>query len=203
MIKTENNILVTINGSTTETITATLNAGTWTTLTVLPSSTGITVTGNIDAAPLIDLNGAGNVILDGRVGGTGTVSDLIITNTSTSATAGSSTINFMNSAENNTVKYCNIQGSSTSATGGIIVFSISTSGNGNDNNVITLCNITNAGANRPVNAIYSLGSSGYENSGNTISNNNIYDFFNAGATSAGINIGSNSTGWTITGNSFL
>ena len=43
-------------------------------------------------------------------------------------------------------------------------------------------------------------SSAIDNSGNTISNNNIYDFFNADLASNGININSNNSAWTITNN---
>ena len=55
---------------------------------------------------------------------------------------------------------------------------------------------------RPLNAVYSEGTASYENSTNTIRDNNIYDFLNPGITSSGINIASNNTTWTITGNSF-
>ncbi|MEI6143909.1 MAG: hypothetical protein WCP85_31825, partial [Mariniphaga sp.] len=74
---------------------------------------------------------------------------------------------------------------------------------GNDGNTIDNNNITNAAdANRPLNAIYSLGTSAMDNIDNTISNNNIYDFLSNGLSSKGIYITDNSTAWTITGNSF-
>jgi hypothetical protein len=193
-----------LNASTTETASAVLNASgsgsaSYTSLTIYPTVTGITITGNLGAS-LIDLNGADNVTIDGRVNATGSAKDLTITNTNTGTSA--STIRFFNSAENNTVKYCTIKGAETNAGRGVIFFSSSSSGNGNDGNTIDNNNITGDAAGRPVMTIYSSGSAGYENSGIIISNNNIYNFFNAGVSSYGINIASNSTDWTITGNSF-
>ena len=199
-VQTGNNIVIEISSNTTETSTASLSEGVWSSLTIYPTVTGIMISGNLNL-PLISFNGADNVTLDGRVNQTG-VTDLTITNSSVSATAGTSTIQFINTAENNTVQYCNIKGSETVAASGIIFFSTATTGNGNDGNTIDNNNIScNAGA-RPINAIYSRGSSGFDNSGNTISNNNIFDFLIQGTSSNGINISSFSTAWSITGNSF-
>jgi hypothetical protein len=201
--QTGKNIQVAVIGNANETATAILNAGNWTTLKIFPTVAGLTITGNLGGAPLIDLNGADNVTLDGRVNQTGSTVSLNIVNSSTSATSGTSTIRFINSAETNTVKYCNIKGSSTSVTDGIITFSTSSGGNGNDNNTIDNCNITNSGGNRPVNVLYSLGTSSHENNPVTISNNNIYNFLNPSASSNGINIGAFSSDWIITTNSFF
>lgn len=199
--QTGKNILVRIIGNTTEPASATLNTGAWTTLKIFPTVANLTLTGSI-AAPLIDLNGADNVTLDGRVNQTGSTRSLTVRNTSTSATSGTSTIRFLNSAENNTVKYCIVSGSTTSATGGVISFSTSSAGNGNDNNIVEFCNITNASGNRPLYAIYSEGSAGSDNSGITIRNNNIFDFLNPGASSCGIHLKDYTSAWSITSNSF-
>jgi hypothetical protein len=88
----------------------------------------------------------------------------------------------------NTLKYVSVYGSSASTTDGVIKFATSTSGNGNDNNLIDNCAVLIAG-NRPVNAIYSLGSAASDNSSNTISNNAIYDFINSSTSSNGIYLG--------------
>ena len=95
--QTGNNIVITLTASTNETSSAVLNAGTWTSVNIYPTVTGITISGNL-SAPLIDLNGADNVTIDGRVNATGTLKDMTIVNTSTSATAGTSTIRFINDA---------------------------------------------------------------------------------------------------------
>ena len=194
--------------NTTETATATLNASgsgsaNYTSVNIYPTVTGKTITGNL-AAPLISLNGADNVIIDGRLNASGSSVDLTITNTSTSSTSGTSTIRFINDATNNTIKFCLLKGSSVSASGGgIIFFSSSSSGTvGNDGNTIDRNNITSDAAGRPVNVIFSSGTSGKANSENTVSNNNIYNFLKHGTASNGINIGSNTTAWTISSNSF-
>ncbi|MCK9421667.1 MAG: T9SS type A sorting domain-containing protein [Bacteroidales bacterium] len=197
-------IIIQIISSITETASAVLNASgsgsaSYTSVNIYPTTTGYTISGYL-AFPLIDLNGADNITIDGRVNATGTTKDLTITNTRAYS---NTTIQFENSAENNTVKYCTVKGASNSTQRGVIFFYSASSGNGNSGNTIDNCNITNDGDNRPYNVINSIGSSGFENRNNTISNNNIYDFFNAGAYSYGIYIGSSSTDWTITGNSFF
>ncbi|MCX6267203.1 MAG: hypothetical protein NTW16_07580 [Bacteroidetes bacterium] len=194
-----------ITGSTTETATAALNAsGTgsaiYTAVTIYPTVSGKTISGNL-ATVLINLNGADNVTIDGRVNATGSSTDLTITNTNTGAGA-TSTIRFINDASFNAVRYCYLKGSQTNAASGIIFFSTATV-SGNDNNTIENNNITNsADANRLRNAIYSSGTVSKENSGNSIINNNIYDYIKAGSNSFGVNIESYSTQWSITGNSF-
>ena len=119
-------ITVKINSSTTETATAVLNASSspsnYASVNIYPTVSGLSVSGNL-AAPLISLNGADNVTIDGRVNATGSTKDLVITNTSTSSATGTSTIRFINDASANTVKYCTIKGSAGAGTnGGVIRF---------------------------------------------------------------------------------
>ena len=192
--------------NTTETVSAVLNASgtgsaSYTTVIIYPTVTGKTISGAISGA-LIDLDGADNVVIDGRLNQAGT-KNLTISNTSAASTAGTSTIRFINDASSNTIKYAYIKGSTLEVTGGIINFSTTTATTGNDSNIIDNNNITNTvDANRPLNAIYSLGTIAKDNSANTISNNNIYDFLNKTAASNGVNLSANSTAWTISGNSF-
>jgi hypothetical protein len=200
------NITLHVIDNTSEAATAVLfKSGTglssYTSITLYPTIAALTISGNIDG-PLIDLNGADNVTLDGRVNQSG-AENLTITNISAGNSA--STVRFIGSASNNTIKYCKILGSEGSATSGIIFFSTDgTSGGGNSTNTITNNDITSyVASGRPVNAIYSSGTVAPDaNSGNIISNNNIFDFLNTGANSAGVYLSSNSTGWTISGNSF-
>jgi len=201
-------ITLQISDNTTETASAVLyqsgygGTSSYTAIHIYPTVTGKTITGNL-AAALIDFNGADNVTIDGRLNANGSTKDLIITNTSASATAGTSTIRFINDATNNIVKYSSLKGSSTDAVAGILFFSITTGTSGNDGNTIDNNNITNsADANRPLNAIYSAGTMVKENSENTINNNNLYDFFKNGTASNGIQLAENNTAWTISGNSF-
>ena len=88
--QTGNTITVTIGLDTVETASAVLNqpsGGSWTSLAIVPSGTR-SVSGSI-AGPLIDLNGADNVNINGAFGGGG----LTIDNSSATATA--STIRFI------------------------------------------------------------------------------------------------------------
>ena len=199
-------IVITINASTTETSSAVLNASgsgsaSYTSINIYPTTTGLSISGNLDA-PLIDLNGADNVTIDGRVNATGSTKSLTISNTSTLTTAGTSTIRFIGDAGSNTVKYCLIKGSSLDPAAGVIFFSTATT-SGNDNNTIDQNDITAAtDANRPLNAINALGTDTKNNDNNVISNNNIYDFLNRVTESQGIKIGAYNAGYTISGNSF-
>ena len=200
-------VVLKITSNITESSTAVLNASgsgnaDYTSVKIYPGSAGITISGNF-TTPLIDLNGADNVTINGRINGTGAEYALTIINTRNSTTSGTSTVRFRNSASSNTVSYCQLKGNSGSATGGaIIYFSTSSSGEGNDNNIIDSNKITSGDSNRMVNAIYSFGSNNRENSENIISNNLMYDFFRTGTSSHGIYISSYSDAFTISGNSF-
>jgi hypothetical protein len=203
-------ITIQITGSFTESFAAELfesgygGSSSYSSVTIYPTGAGYIVDGDIDG-PLILLNGADNVTIDGRENATGSTKSLVIVNMSTGASA--STIQFIKDATNNTVKYCTIKGSETSPTRGVIFFSTSAvSGNGNDGNTINNNDITSyydgITLTRPINAIFSLGTSSRENSGITISSNNIYDFLKHGTASNGIFLSSNTTTCTISGNSF-
>lgn len=202
-------ITIEINHSTTEPASAVLNASGsgssyYSSIIMYPTESGLSINGDL-YSPLIDLNGADNVTIDGRVNATGTSNDLSIINTNTGSAAGTSAIRFINSASDNTVQYCTLKSSESRSSSGILFFSttFATSSSGNNNNIIENNNITNAAdANRPVNAIYSSGTNGKDNSGNIIRNNNIYDFFKHSSASRGVLLGDNNTAWTIDGNSF-
>jgi hypothetical protein len=198
-----NNITVSITGNTIETASAVLNQPTtssWTSLTISPSGGAArTISGAIAAgSPLIDLNGADNVTINGLNSGS---NSLTITNTTVSATAGTSTLRFQNDATSNTITNCSINGATTATNMGVIVFGTGTT-TGNDNNNINNCNIADASGTFPLNSIVSTGTSAaIDNSGNTLNANNISNYFSATALSSGIlltNLG-NST-WTITNN---
>lgn len=76
-------------------------------------------------------------------------------------------------------------------------------GTGNNYNIIDNNNFTSDVYGRPANGIYSYGTTGFENSNITISNNKFsYDLYN-GALSAisAITVSLNSTNWTIDNNS--
>jgi trimeric autotransporter adhesin len=189
-------VTVDIAGNTTEAVSAVLNASgtgaaSYTSVTISPSGGARTVTGAI-TGHLIDLNGADNVTISGG-------NNLTIANTALGA---SSTIRFFNDASNNTITQTSLQGSGT-ASFGVVTFSTGTT-TGNDGNNINNCSIGPAGSNQPLNGIFSLGTSAaIDNSGNTINANNIFDYFNAGSASNGLNVNTGNSTWTITNNRFF
>ncbi len=208
-------IVISIDGNTIETASAVLNASgivisanpasSYTSILIKPTN-GVarTISGNL-AAPLIDLNGADNVTIDGlNTGG----NSLTISNLSTAAISGTSTVKFQVDATNNTVTNCSILGSSTmivGTNGGNIWFAAGALATGNDNNTVSNCNIGPAGANLPTKGVYFSGNTtpvALANSGNLINNNNIFDYFGTATSSAGIYSGNGSTANSFTNNKF-
>ena len=204
----QGSIVVWIFGDTTEAAAAVLNASgsgsaSYTSILMLPSGGARTVSGAIAAGtPLIDLNGADNVTIDGVNSGG---ASLTLSNTTISANAGTSTIRFIGGATNDRVTNCSILGSATASTttaGGNVLFSTSTTAGGNSNNTISKNNIGPAGANLPIKGVMGLGSaSPNNNTSNLIDNNNIFDFFGTGGFAvAGISLQANNSNWTISNN---
>jgi len=186
------NLQIGINSNTTET-GATLNAGTWNSVHIFPTTPGITVTGATSATPILILNGADSVTLDGRVNQAGSM-NLVLTKPSST-----SVIRLVNDAKNNIITYCRILGPTT--TNGVIAFGTSAAG-GNDNNIISYCNIGPSTGSSPTYLIYSLGSSLInDNSNNTILNCNLSNFYSSSTEHAGIFLNTNNSAWTIDGNS--
>ncbi|MEZ5305920.1 MAG: Calx-beta domain-containing protein [Pyrinomonadaceae bacterium] len=146
-----------ICGDTTETATASLDASgsgstSYTSVHIAPIDLSRTISGNFTGA-IIKLNGADNVTIDGRLGGTGNGRNLTVSNGS-SATG--SAIFWLSSlaadagATNNTIRNVKMSAgptnTNTSSTFGIILSgtSISTTSNGadNDNNQLLENEIT-------------------------------------------------------------
>lgn len=170
---------------------------------IYPTRADLQVFGKL-ASAIVELNGADGVVLDGRVNGVGAPYGLTIKNDSVSTAA--STVLFKNSAQGDTLKYCLIKGLTTNPNGGIVHFSTSTAGTGNDNNCIlnnkiTVVDSDPALKSRVINAVYSEGSSGMVNDGNKISNNEIFDVWSQAVSSYGIHIGPYSSAFTLSGNS--
>mgnify|MGYP001810278639 CR=1 FL=1 len=196
-------IIIEITKSTTEVGTLTLNKtslpANYSSILIYPTVAGLSITGNVNGSFLV-FDGVTNLTIDGRVNQTGAVS-LTVTNENPANTATASTVEFKNTAHHNLIKYCNIKGSEAIETSGIIRFSASVSGIGNDYNGITNNNITNTINGRPCNAIYSMGATAYNNDYITIANNNIYDCINPLTNSSAIYVRGYSKFWEITGNS--
>lgn len=176
---------------------------------LIQPSTGapITISGAITAgSPLIDLSGADYVTFDGLNSGG---NSMILSNTTISATTGTSTIRFIGGATNNTITNCSILGSSTMdalTNGGNVFFSTdANTPNGNDNNTISNNNIGPVGVNLSTKGVYANGSTATTavgNSNNSILNNNIFDYFGAAVTSSGISLQGGNNTWLIRNNRF-
>jgi hypothetical protein len=197
-------ITLQIISSTTETATAALNASgsglaNYSSVLIYATGSGYSISCNINS-PLVNFNGADNVMIDGRVNALGTAADLTFTNSNTGINA--CAFKLVNSAENNTIKYANLAASGLSLATAVVNFSTCASGNGNDSNIIEYCSLTNAGGNRPYNGILSSGTAGRENSGNSIRNNDVFNITNTTNNSFGVNISIFSTDWNISANSF-
>ncbi len=201
------NITITISGNITEgASTISIGTGTWASLSIQPSGGARVISAATTAGlPMIDFNGADNVTINGLNSGG---NSLTIQNTTVSPTAGTSTIRFQTDAINNTITNCFILGSSTMGTttdGGNIWFGGAAISTGNDGNTISNCDIGPAGSNLPTKCIYGLGTftnTTVNNSGITITNCKIHDYFNAAEISNGIYLANGNTDWNITGNRF-
>ncbi|MFH1936877.1 MAG: hypothetical protein ABIK52_04875, partial [Bacteroidota bacterium] len=190
----------TYDGTTGETYPVVFNqystsGGNWSvTIQVKTGASARTTSGN-SANPLIRLNGADNMTFDGRAGGTGSTIAWTIQNTNT----GGNAFTFINDAQSNTIQYCDLISVNNTTSLGVIIFGTTTGTSGNDNNTVTYCNIHDDGTNFPLYGIYSLGTSttlNTWNSGITVSNNNIYNFYINGGNPIGIYIAGGSTQWT-------
>ena len=191
------NIVVSIVASTTETATAVLNSGTWTSLSVLPAGGGArTISGNI-AGPLINFDGADRVVVNGlNTGG----NSLVIDN---SNATGASTVQYVNDARIIALQNLTLRGANSTITSGtVLIFT----GNslGNDSLLFDAVTFEESAGFFPVNHIYSQGTavSGQENSQITVNNCRISNFFSATAASAGILAAAGNTDWTVTNNRF-
>ena len=160
---------------------------------------------------LIYLDGARDLILDGRPGGAGTSRMWRISNIKDSAAANASggAIQFQNDALRNTLRWLTIESNTTSGLGGVVnVGSTFAGGQGNNFNTISNCEIrSNAAAviaapPNPIRGIAAVGGgTNVYNKSNTYSNNLIHDFHSLTANPVGLFL-AGEVGATITGNSF-
>ncbi|MFT3908372.1 MAG: T9SS type A sorting domain-containing protein [Ferruginibacter sp.] len=171
-------------------------------VTIYPTVGGLSITSS-NTTGTLNFNGSKNITIDGRVNMTGFTSSLNIANTSIGA---SYAIQFINDANSCTVNRCNIKSRNNSTTSGTIVFGTTTGANGNDNNTIQSCNISDDGSGSyPVNAIYSVGTTttaSQNNSDNLINANLIFNFFSPTQATNAILIGNGNTSWSIYNNNF-
>ena len=165
------------------------------TLSIVPADgTTKLISGNV-AAGMIRLDGADRVNIDGRFSAAGRF--LTFRNTNPSG----ATITLINDASNNTIRSSVVEGAANTAMRGVILFSTGTT-NGNDNNTVTDNQVRDRSdaPGVPFNLILSSGTAGAAaNSNNTVSNNELFNFFNRGVNVSGV-VANSSESWTITGN---
>jgi hypothetical protein len=189
-----------IDASVTEVATAQLVYKNWDSLFIFPTQAGLSIQGNF-ASAIIRLQGTQNVIIDGRVNRVGITPSLLIRNQS--ALGGAVTVEFLTSAQFNVLRYARISGQLQDNSRGVVFIGSSSSGNGNNNNLIAYNEISGiSSTERPRHAIASNGTSGRENKNNIISHNKIFNFIHASASSHGVTLISGSENFTISDNSF-
>lgn len=163
-------------------------------------ATGIVTQGDAGSAnALIQLDSTTGIMLDGRPGGTGSVSEWTIRNTRTLSTYGP-VIRLINGAQYNTFRYLKLESQANSTTTGVIHFSTTTRTLGNSNNTFDNCVIRDRSdltAIAPSNGVYSLGTDAYPNSNNTITGNIIANTASNGVLVAATG---NGNGWNISSN---
>ena len=184
--------------------TAILNAGIWSSLTVVPSGGPRRVVGATQPGQaLIALNGADHVTFNGQL--PGGVRGLTLENTRVSDTWGTCTVILLGDATLNTFTYCKLLGSSQTldtTPGATVCFATGQVSVGNDNNTISYCDIGPSGSNLPTKAVFSQGDPFIYNSENLITHCNIYDYFHPNVSSNGIVLYHGNLNWTIRLNRF-
>jgi hypothetical protein len=153
------------------------------TVTIRPAAgaTGLSITSS-NSTGTVEFNKANYFTVDGRLGGTGSSVGLTISNTSTSGYA----VEFTSMSTHDTLRYCDVQGVNTDQNAGGVVEFVgvatdqygNTNTKGNQDNVVTYCNVHD-GASTPANGINISGLSSLPDSNTTISYNNIYNYFTA------------------------
>lgn len=164
----------------TETVPIVLTSRTGTstdrTITIRPAAdvSALTISRSVSTPAVLQFNGADWVILDGRAGGSGTAPTLIIQNTSTGSDA--QTIQFINGATNNIVRYVHSKNATVNTTGPRnIEFGTSTDPAGNSFNLLQNC-IVEGGRS----GIASSGTTANPNVGNVIKGCTIFDWGHLG-----------------------
>ncbi|MBL8008412.1 MAG: hypothetical protein JNJ56_12855 [Ignavibacteria bacterium] len=144
------------------------------TITVRPQAgnSGEIIVTSITSNPVIKFNDADYVILDGRPGGTGTLADLTIQNTSTS-NAQANTIQLINGATHNEIKFCRTVNATMAVSGPANIFIDFSNSNpsGNSDNIISDCDIIGGRT-----GVRSSGTPANKNNNNLVTRCSIYDF---------------------------
>ncbi len=175
-------------------------------LTLMPSSGVASRIESNNSTSTIDLNGIKNFTIDGRQGGLGgfsSGSNLVISNTGTTAPA----VRLINEASNNKLLFTDFRSNNATSNGiagaGVVNFGNTIGANGNDNNIVRYCDIHEETGGNPLIGISSIGSNSTlaaNNDNNIIDSCKIYNYYSSTLASAGIYIGAQNNNWQITAN---
>lgn len=136
------------------------------------------------------------VVVDGRPAGVGTTSQLTLRCTAT----GAATVQF-NDATGDTLRWLTIEGSATSASGGVVTFGVGFFGSRNI--VIEHCRVTGSGG-TPTNLFYSAAGNVSRNvRGITVQDCELSNWFSDVASTAAFSIQADNYDWTIRRNSIF
>jgi hypothetical protein len=178
------------------------------TITIRPAATVTRVdTTQFDPGsgnPLIKLNGVSHMVFDGRPGGSGATVSWIVRNTRR-VTPGP-TVQFINDACHDTIRYMSLEGIQASVTAGIVQIGTADM-TGNSYNLISNCEIrfpaNGGGAMWPYVGVYAYGTSGRENRFNKFDGNKFNGIWSSSSDDYGMNIGPCNSDWTISNNHFF
>lgn len=142
------------------------------TITLRPAAgnSGEVITRELNNNPIFNLDGVNYFILDGRPGGIGDSSDLVIENT-LNVGAKTNTINLMDGASNNIIRYVKAKSIPRSNAGPRNIFFHSSNAGNTVNNLIEFCEISGGRA-----GVSFEGQGSGLNSGNTIRNCKVFSF---------------------------
>ena len=184
--------------------TALLNAGTWTSITVVPVGQPRTIVGATTAGqPMIELDGADRVVFSGLLGGQ---KGLTLYNSTNASTAGTSTVRLRNAATYNRFLHCRILGASQTFTyqeGGNFVFGSATQ-SGNNFNSIRDCELGPGGSDLPTKLVMCKGANEpyRANKQDSLYNNDFVDCFGIATSSVTVLLQTGASGWLVHGNRF-
>ena len=173
-------------------------------LTIRPA-TGVSVslTANLSGQPLIDLDNADYITIDGRAGGVGVGGAISLENTNTGATSQTSVVRLVNDAQFNKLSYLTFRSAiSQGAICGTVFLSTSPSGSvGNTDNTINNNTFTFPSnyviGTASANQVISRGTSARPNNNISILNNNFEYWGGSGAVYS-----SSGNGWKVNNNYF-
>ncbi len=172
------------------------------TVTIRPATAATGLSISSAASQTLSIRGGRYLVLDGRPGGSGATvcgavnvaNDLVIANTSTTGQV----IQFASDASFNTVQHCQVKGVGTSLSSYPDILFGSSATTGNSDNLLRFNNIGD-GATLPYSLMYSSSSL---NARNTITDNNLFNYYGASSsTAAALYLSSAGAGWVVANNS--